>query len=134
MAHLIPLRAEEFDPSEMMKYLSFLFKENKYQDEINKFYDTSSEFNPALEPYVGNNNVDKTSVKLYNYGMDLAKELNEMLSQMEDQTNSKIYKISKPRYSLNDFWTNLDHGHDNLDLIKRADLSKVVMDWVTELG
>merc|ERR1712001_235558 len=105
-------------------------KENKYQDEINKFYDTSSEFNPALEPYVGNNNVDlnsngyKESVKLYNYGMDLAKELNEMVSQMEDQTNSKIYKISKPRYSLNDFWTNLDHGHDNLDLIKRADLSK----------
>ena len=95
---------------------------------------TSSEFTPALEPYVGNNNVDKTSVKLYNYGMDLAKELNEMLSQMEDQTNSKIYKISKPRYSLNDFWTNLDHGHDNLDLIKRADLSKVVMDWLTELG
>ena len=77
----------------------------------------------------------KESVKLYNYGMDLAKELNEMLSQMEDQKNSKIYKISKPRYSLNDFWTNLDHGHDNLDtIIKRADLSKVVMDWLTEFG
>ena len=82
-----------------------------------------------------NSNGYKESVKLYNYGLDLAKELNEMVSQMEDQTNSKIYKISKPRYSLNDFWTNLDHGHDNLDtIIKRADLSKVVMDWLTEFG
>ena len=65
--------------------------------------------------------------------MDLAKELDAMLSQM-DQRNAKIYKIPKPRYTLNDFWTNLDHGNPNLDITKKADLTKVVMDRLSEFG
>ena len=77
---------------------------------------------------------DETSVKLYDYGMDLAKELDAMLSQM-DQPNANIYKIPKPRYTLNDFWTNLDHGNPNLvDITKKADLTKVVMDRLSEFG
>ena len=82
----------------------------------------NSEFNQLLEPYAENvdlnSNKQDYESKLYDYGMDLAKELDAMLSQME-QPNSKIYKISKPRYTLNDFWTNLDH-----DMIKKADLYK----------
>merc|ERR1712141_604589 len=95
-----------------------LAKEN--QDFIN---DMNSEFNQLLEPYAENvdlnsNNQDYEQ-KLYDYGMDLAKELDAMLSEM-NQPNAKIYKISKPRYTLNDYWTNLDH-----DMIKKADLYKV---------
>ena len=93
----------------------------------------NSEFNQLLEPYAENVDLNSNKnqdyeQKLYDYGMDLAKELDAMLSEM-NQPNAKIYKISKPRYTLNDYWTNLDH-----DMIKKADLNKVVMDRLTEFN